>query len=716
MTSGDLGTNRLMRWALLAAVLTPVVSGALIALRDPFQGMEVRTLIGLWVEIEVLVLVVVAVLAGYARARSERRRMSAIRRLRRRAVRDPLTSLLNRRGLVSVLSRQHWTEAEGGRSALLLDLDSFKIVNDTHGHIIGDRVLLAVGDCLLDLAADGWVAARLGGDEFLIISRSRDHGDIEQRIGSKVDDALQRQSLPPVKVSFGRAVDATGDETLGDLVARADSDLARRRGRSTEASAIERARVWTDDGSSGLLDLGRELARANSGYRSPEVALVMRRVGLICAGLALCLSLLALIALPLDAVWLRTADRLGALSFTTSLVLAVGAAMMVYFFWGSSTSTKRLRICRVGGWLLAVVGLVVLAEHISGVTLLPSELVSDPLEGDVPKITRPDAESGLGILFGGLYTTLLGRSGRLVGIFRLAFSFGLIAVVAAAAFGILLGAGYLWQGEAPALSPQGMLTGTLLAIALLLAQPGNPLLRPFLSGGEIARITNTLVAAGVAVPLIGGTILVQLDFAKATGWGPAVMAVALLQATILAALVVYSMRAAARSDLETAELWRRLREVADRDPLTGLFNRGRFNRELEISHKVLSRCGQPYSVVLLDLDRLKSLNATRGYAAGDWALREVAAALETGVRPSDLPARLGGDEFGIVLPGAGEAEVLKVAERCSARIKATGDSDLRVSWGVATAESLNVEPAVLLAVADRRLYEAKRREAEMQSA
>lgn len=715
MTTGDLGINRLMRWALLAAVLTPIVSGTLIAVGYPFQDMGVRTLIGLWVEFEVLVLVAVAVLAGHARARSEKRRMSAIRQLRRRAVRDPLTSLLNRRGLVSVLSRQTWGGPQGGRSALLLDLDNFKRVNDVHGHIIGDRVLLAVADCLLDLAVEGWWAARLGGDEFLIVGRRLDHADLERQIASALDEALKRKGLPAVSVSFGRAFDPTGTEPLGDLVARADQDLGRRRGQPKGSRPdIGRVGFWVDDGSSGLLDLGRELARAGSigSLNVPASARVLRRGALLCAGLALALSLLALAAVPLDLTWLRTVHRQGALSVTTFLALAIAAAALVCFFWGESTSPLRLRICRVGGWLIAAIGLATVLEHITGLTFLPSELISDPLENEVPFITRPDLESGIGLLCGGLYTVTIGRRGRLIEIFRTVVSLALIAVVAAAAFGILLGAGYLWQGNAPALSPHGMLTGTLLAVALLLAEPRHPLLTPFISGGEAARIANILVVAGIAVPLIGGTLLVQLDIAERAGWAPAVMAVALVQATILAALVVYSMRAAGRSDRETAELWRQLSEVADRDPLTGLFNRGRFNRELEISREILKRSGQPYSVILLDLDRLKWLNASRGYVEGDRALREVAAALETGVRPSDLPARLGGDEFGIVLPGAGEQEVAEIAKRCSARIEAAGDPELKVSWGAATAGATDVEPSALIAAADRRLYSAKRGDVE----
>lgn len=717
MPTGDPGNRGLMRLLVAVAVLTPILTGVLAALWFPFSGMETSTLAGLWMDVEVLVLAGVAMFAGHARLRSERRRMIAIRKLRRRAVRDPLTGLFNRRGLVSVLSRRDWTGASGGRSVLLIDLDDFKQINDGYGHITGDRVLLVVANCLFAMAEEDIVAARLGGDEFLLVrpGPSSFGGGEAEAIAEQLKIALRDAGLPEVRLSFGHSSDPAGTEPVDRLVARADRDLVRARGLELdEAQASSHfLGAWDDDGSSALLERGRELARLNrvSARRQAEAVERLRRVGLFSACVALLVSLGAVAAVPLDVLHLRTVDVQGALALTTSLVLAFSAATMISLLSVRVASPARKRACRLCGLLIAALGTAVVAEHVTGMTFLPTELISDPLEGQVEKINRPDLETGLALVFGGFYTANLGRSGRLVDILRTVVSFGLIGVVAAAAFGILLGAGYLWQGGAPALSPHGMLAGALLAVALLAAEPKSYLLRPFLSGSGAAHIANRLVAAGVAVPMVAGAILVHLDLAQGLGWGASVMTLSVLQAVLLGALATTSMRAVRAADLETTEVWRELTEVADRDPLTGLFNRERLDREVALSQRLLLRQGRPYSIVLLDLDHLKRLNLERGYAAGDEALREVAMSLQSGVRPTDLPVRLGGDEFGILLPGTVEAEAREVAKRCARKLKDSRGEHLKISWGVATAASRASEPAAVLAEADRRLYAAKSREA-----
>jgi diguanylate cyclase (GGDEF)-like protein len=679
--------------------------------------MDTSALVGLWMEFEVLVLVGVAMLAGQGRLRSERRRISAVRKLRRRAVRDSLTGLFNRRGLVSVLSRPRWTEAAGGRSVLLLDLDGFKQVNDRYGHMTGDRVLLTVSHSLFALAVEGIVSARLGGDEFLLVRSGPAFSDREAaRLIDRLRSALREEELPEVSASYGAAHDPEGRQSIDRLVVSADLALARNRGlRADQVHDTDRfLSGWDEDGARALLERGRELMRLNRANvrHQAEVVKRLRKTGLVCACLALLLSLGAMLAIPLDIIQLRTVEVEGALSFTTSLVLAISATAMIFMLAKPTVSPARRHACRLFGWFVVAIGAMVVVEHLTGRTFLPTELLDDPLEGQVEAITRPDLESGLGFIFGGLYTVQVGRHGRLVEAIRTLVSFGLIAVIAAAAFGILLGAGYLWQGNSLTLSPQGMLAGALLAVALLAAEPGSFLLRPFLSGGGAAHISNRLVVAGVAVPMVAGVILAHADLAQGLGWGSSVLALSLFQAALLGALTITSMRAVNDADRETVEVWRQLAEVADRDPLTGLFNRERLAREVAVSQRLLIRQGKPYSIVLLDLDQLKRLNSEQGYAAGDMALREVAASLQSGVRPTDLPVRLGGDEFGILLPDTIEDEAREVARRCAGRLRRSGGEDLKVSWGVATAVDRRIQVADVLAQADRRLYEAKNRVAK----
>ena len=105
---------------------------------------------------------------------SERKRLEA--HTYELANRDPITSLYNRRRFEEELKRQIARCREGGESAalLLLDLDRFKTVNDSDGHVAGDRLIRMVGRTLDERIAEPDVAARIGGDEFAVILRNID--------------------------------------------------------------------------------------------------------------------------------------------------------------------------------------------------------------------------------------------------------------------------------------------------------------------------------------------------------------------------------------------------------------------------------------------------------------------------------------------------------------------------------------------------------------
>src|SRR5262245_1166148 len=106
-----------------------------------------------------------------------------------------------------------------------------------------------------------------------------------------------------------------------------------------------------------------------------------------------------------------------------------------------------------------------------------------------------------------------------------------------------------------------------------------------------------------------------------------------------------------------------LRERAERDPLTGLYNRaavlGRLDEELNRA----ARSGQTVGVVLADLDHFKQINDTRGHLVGDAVLREVARRLRQAVRPYDVLGRYGGEEFLAVAPDCDAAGLAALAER-----------------------------------------------------
>jgi diguanylate cyclase (GGDEF)-like protein len=147
---------------------------------------------------------------------------------------------------------------------------------------------------------------------------------------------------------------------------------------------------------------------------------------------------------------------------------------------------------------------------------------------------------------------------------------------------------------------------------------------------------------------------------------------------------------------------RRLEDIASRDNLTSLWNRANVFLFLEEEMARGRRESRPVSVIMIDVDRFKSINDTRGHLAGDIVLKEIAKRLERGVRAYDRVGRYGGDEMLVILPGCDLEEAAAVGERLRRSISGKkmrtpdGAFDVTVTLGCscsglipeATAESL----------------------------
>ncbi|WP_170309621.1 tetratricopeptide repeat-containing diguanylate cyclase [Litorilituus lipolyticus] len=158
---------------------------------------------------------------------------------------------------------------------------------------------------------------------------------------------------------------------------------------------------------------------------------------------------------------------------------------------------------------------------------------------------------------------------------------------------------------------------------------------------------------------------------------------------------------------------KRIKELAEFDSLTGIFNRGHFTQVATSALNYCESAKQELSVIIFDLDHFKSVNDTYGHATGDWALIEAISVCKDFGRQNDIFARLGGEEFCILLPSCDIRTAALRAEQCRQAIEgivteASGhDFKLTASFGVTDAKTSGFVLEKLLADADSAAYESK---------
>jgi diguanylate cyclase (GGDEF)-like protein len=141
------------------------------------------------------------------------------------------------------------------------------------------------------------------------------------------------------------------------------------------------------------------------------------------------------------------------------------------------------------------------------------------------------------------------------------------------------------------------------------------------------------------------------------------------------------------------------------DALTGLYNRRGWDRRVLEEANRLKRSREPAAIIILDVDGLKIINDSKGHAAGDAALRQVADVLRDVTRENDIAARLGGDEFGLFAPDAVQTDGEIIIARLQ---RGFAQASLSVSVGIAYVdENEKLDAAIILA--DREMYKNKNR-------
>lgn len=168
--------------------------------------------------------------------------------------------------------------------------------------------------------------------------------------------------------------------------------------------------------------------------------------------------------------------------------------------------------------------------------------------------------------------------------------------------------------------------------------------------------------------------------------------------------------------IDQARLFDQVRSLAISDPLTGLANYRRLLAVMESELDRSRRTHRPFSIVLLDMDGLKTINDRYGHLVGSRSLVRLGKILRNHSRAIDTPARYGGDEFALVLPEAPKEIASRVSARIRERLSLEAEEPaLSVSAGIAAYPEDGDTPEKLLGAADRALYRMKGRRSPMNS-
>jgi diguanylate cyclase (GGDEF)-like protein len=179
---------------------------------------------------------------------------------------------------------------------------------------------------------------------------------------------------------------------------------------------------------------------------------------------------------------------------------------------------------------------------------------------------------------------------------------------------------------------------------------------------------------------------------------------------ILVAFVIFNAVLLGREIARRGRAEMQLENLATTDGLTGINNRRKFDRDLDLEWQRALRTREPLTLMMIDADHFKSYNDRFGHQAGDAALTAVAGCIAaSGARPGDCAARYGGEEFALLLPGVRRSDAIRIADAIHRRTAASfADRPVTVSIGIATViPSAKTSKVSLIGQADRALYEAK---------
>jgi diguanylate cyclase (GGDEF)-like protein len=161
--------------------------------------------------------------------------------------------------------------------------------------------------------------------------------------------------------------------------------------------------------------------------------------------------------------------------------------------------------------------------------------------------------------------------------------------------------------------------------------------------------------------------------------------------------------------LEQVEMREQLRGQANVDELTGLGNLRFLHTRLRLEQSRSERYGTPLAMLMIDVDKLKSINDQHGHAAGSQSLAAIGRVLREEIRETDVAVRYGGDEFVVMLPHATSSDAMRFAGRVLDHVRKLELGDWTVTVSIGVASLSGAQPAdALLEAADAEAYRAKR--------
>lgn len=246
-------------------------------------------------------------------------------------------------------------------------------------------------------------------------------------------------------------------------------------------------------------------------------------------------------------------------------------------------------------------------------------------------------------------------------------------------------------------------------------------------GPEFLKVlfqTGSLSSYGQLVFAFANSLLLAKRFSKSLEREQVMTAELIAVNANLDELVLQRTEALARSNEEIErqksilqKANEKLRQISLRDPLTGIWNRRKYDETIHIEWNRCLRHQRPIALMLLDIDFFKQFNDAYGHMAGDACLTEIARTInETLSRSTDMVARYGGEEFIVLLPEASREDVVRVANMLWEKIAALGiphgnssaSDHVTVSVGAACmVPSRGSSHEDLFRTADRALYQAK---------